>query len=65
MLKEKSGNEKIVQELGKDVDRLRLVSDRFGKIGSTPHLEEMDLVSQINSMERFRHRFLIGLFKTC
>ena len=50
MLKETSGNEKIVQELGKDVDRLRLVSDRFGKIGSTPHLEEIDLVSQINSM---------------
>ena len=50
MLKETSGNEKIVQELGKDVDRLRLVSDRFGKIGSTPHLEDIDLVSQINSM---------------
>ena len=50
MLKETSGNEKIVQELGKDVDRLRLVSDRFGKIGSTPHLEDIDLVNQINSM---------------
>jgi len=50
MLKEKSGNEKIVEELGKDVDRLRLVSDRFGKIGSTPHLEEIELVSQINGM---------------
>jgi hypothetical protein len=42
MLKEKTGNEKIVQELEKDVDRLRLVSDRFGKIGSTPQLEEID-----------------------
>ena len=50
MLKEKSGNEKIVQELEKDVDRLRLVSDRFGKIGSTPHLEEIDLVAPINTM---------------
>ncbi len=40
MLKEKPDNEKIVQELEKDVDRLRLVSDRFGKIGSTPQLEE-------------------------
>jgi len=50
MLKEKTGNEKIVEELGKDVDRLRLVSDRFGKIGSTPHLEEIELVNQINGM---------------
>ncbi len=50
MLKEKPENEKIVLELEKDVDRLRLVSDRFGKIGSTPHLETLDLVQQINSM---------------
>lgn len=60
MLKEKSGNEKIVQELGKDVDRLRLVSDRFGKIGSTPHLEEMDLVSQINSMVDYMKKRATG-----
>jgi signal transduction histidine kinase len=50
MLKETKGNEKIVQELEKDVDRLRLVSDRFGKIGSTPHLEKIDLVKQISNM---------------
>ena len=50
MLKEKPGNEKMVQELGKDISRLRLVSDRFGKIGSTPQLETTDLVQQINSM---------------
>lgn len=48
MLKEKPENEKIVLELEKDVDRLRLISDRFGKIGSAPHLEELDLVQQIS-----------------
>jgi signal transduction histidine kinase len=53
MLKEKNGDEQIVQELVKDVDRLRLVSDRFGKIGSTPQLEEMDLVKQINIMVEY------------
>jgi len=53
MLKEKNGNEQMVQELSKDVDRLRLVSDRFGKIGSTPQLEELDLVKQINSMVEY------------
>jgi signal transduction histidine kinase len=50
MLREAKVDDKIVHELGKDVDRLRLVSDRFGKIGSTPQLENTDLVKQINSM---------------
>ena len=50
MMKEKPENEKIVHELEKDVNRLRLVSDRFGKIGSTPQLEEVDIVQQISSM---------------
>lgn len=53
MLKEKKSEEQIVQELSKDVDRLRLVSDRFGKIGSTPQLEETDLVKQINRMVEY------------
>lgn len=60
MLKETSGNEKIVQELSKDVDRLRLVSDRFGKIGSTPNLEEIDLVSQIKSMVDYMKKRAAG-----
>ncbi len=50
MLKETPGNEKMLKELEKDVSRLRLVSDRFGKIGSTPQLEATDLVQQINNM---------------
>jgi len=50
MLKEVNGNDKIVPELQKDVQRLQLISDRFGKIGSTPQLEEKDIVEQINYM---------------
>jgi signal transduction histidine kinase len=53
VMKEKPGNEQWIHELEKDVDRLRLVSDRFGKIGSTPQLEEMDIVSQITSMVEY------------
>jgi signal transduction histidine kinase len=53
MLKEKKSEEQIVQELSKDVDRLRLVSDRFGKIGSTPQLEETDIVKQIKNMVEY------------
>ncbi len=60
MLKEKPENEKIVQELEKDVNRLRLVSDRFGKIGSTPHLEEIDLVKQINDMVEYMKKRATG-----
>jgi signal transduction histidine kinase len=50
MLKESNTDPGTVQEIKKDVDRLKLVSDRFGKIGSTPRLEELDLVQQIRSM---------------
>jgi signal transduction histidine kinase len=50
MLKENPANSKIVQELEKDVNRLQLVSDRFGKIGSSPQLENKDIVSQVTSM---------------
>jgi signal transduction histidine kinase len=53
MLKEKKSEEQIVQELAKDVARLRLVSDRFGKIGSTPQLETTDIVRQIRSMVEY------------
>lgn len=50
VMRENPGNSAIVQELEKDVHRLRLVSDRFGKIGSRPQLENLDLVRQISSM---------------
>jgi signal transduction histidine kinase len=53
MMKERPENDKIVQELEKDVNRLRLVSDRFGKIGSTPQLEQLDLVQQVSSMVEY------------
>ncbi len=60
MLKERPADEKIVQELEKDVDRLRLVSDRFGKIGSTPNLEETDIVKQINNVVDYMKKRATG-----
>ena len=50
MLKEQGLSEETVSELQKDVDRLKLVSDRFSKIGSIPHLEKSDLIFQIQQM---------------
>ena len=56
ILKENEGTQKIAEEMSKDVERLKLVSDRFGKIGSTPKLEETDLISQIETMIRYIKR---------
>ena len=50
VLKDNPGNEKILPEIEKDVSRLKLISDRFGKIGSIPKLEERNLVEQITTM---------------
>lgn len=50
MLKDNPQNEKIALEMAKDVDRLKLVSDRFSKIGSTPQLEEKNVVTQVENM---------------
>ncbi len=50
LLKESEGNEKLIAEMSKDVERLKLVSDRFGKIGSTPQLEAMNIIPHIENM---------------
>ncbi len=50
VLKEMPGNEKMSAEIEKDVGRLELITDRFGKIGSKPHLEEKNIVEQVNYM---------------
>jgi len=50
MLKESGGQEAITRELEKDVNRLKLVSDRFSKIGSIPNLEPTDIVVQVDAM---------------
>jgi len=56
LLKEMPGNEKLAKEMVKDVDRLKLVSDRFGKIGSIPQLESINLVEQIENMVAYIKR---------
>ncbi len=60
MLKESETDPRTVQEIQKDVDRLKLVSDRFGKIGSKPVLEEKDLIGQIRSMVEYIRKRAAG-----
>ncbi len=60
MLKESDTDPQTVREIQKDVDRLKLVSDRFGKIGSKPKLEEMDLVIQVRNMVEYIRKRAAG-----
>lgn len=60
MLKESNTDPRTVQEIQKDVDRLKLVSDRFGKIGSKPQLEEKDLIGQIRNMVEYIRKRATG-----
>ncbi|MDB5209006.1 MAG: histidine kinase [Flavisolibacter sp.] len=53
ILKETHSKEDFVYEIEKDVTRLRLVSDRFGKIGSKPQLEEKNIVLQVQEMMEY------------
>ncbi|MBA4197653.1 MAG: sensor histidine kinase [Chitinophaga sp.] len=50
ILKEKYADENFVNEIEKDVIRLQLVTNRFGKIGSNPILEETDIVVKMKYM---------------
>lgn len=50
ILKEKEESAPLANELAKDVNRLKLISDRFSKIGSVPNLEECNIVAQIDNM---------------
>lgn len=60
VLKESGSELSITHELEKDVNRLKLVSDRFSKIGSIPQLEPTDLVAQIASMMDYIKRRASG-----
>lgn len=50
VLKDVRGTENILPEMQKDVQRLQLITDRFGKIGSKPKLQETDIVEQVAHM---------------
>lgn len=43
VLREEYPDDKLIPELDKDVNRLRLISDRFSKIGSRPELKPTNL----------------------
>ncbi|RQO30757.1 sensor histidine kinase [Taibaiella sp. KBW10] len=50
LLKDHEENRESIVEMEKDVMRLQLVADRFSKIGSTPILEEENVVPRLQNM---------------
>lgn len=56
VLKEMPEHEKLSTEIEKDVIRLELVTDRFGKIGSHPQLEEKNIIEQVSNMIEYIKR---------
>ncbi len=60
MLKENPLNDPITAELQKDVARLKLVSDRFGKIGSKPKLEPNDIALETSKMVEYMSKRAAG-----
>lgn len=45
-------------EMGKDIERMKTITERFSKIGSIPTLERKNIVTVVNeSMNYLKHRF--------
>lgn len=56
LLRDHEGNAEAVAEMQKDLDRLKLVADRFGKVGSAPQLEEENLVTRLQSIVEYMQK---------
>ncbi len=46
LLKASELPESTIQEMGKDISRLQMITDRFSKIGSKPTLKKIDVVTE-------------------
>ncbi len=50
LLRDSDASSEAVIEMQKDLDRLKLVADRFGKVGSAPQLAEENLVTRLEGI---------------
>lgn len=46
ILKSENVNPEYIVEIDKDIERLKIITERFSKIGSIPNLEEVDIVEE-------------------
>ena len=56
LLREHDENKDAVEEMQKDLDRLKLVADRFSKVGSAPRLEEENLIIRLKEIVAYMQR---------
>jgi signal transduction histidine kinase len=56
LLRDKGDNEEAVTEMQKDLDRLKLVADRFGKVGSIPKMEAENLLPRLEEMVAYMQK---------
>lgn len=56
ILTDNETSQDLAEEMAKDINRLKLISDRFGKIGSTPKLEDKEIVDHISMMVEYIKR---------
>lgn len=56
LLRDELPNNDYVTEMQKDVDRLKLVADRFGKVGSEPQLRIENLVPRLAEMVAYMQK---------
>ncbi len=60
VLKDKAVDTKILAEIQKDIARLDLISDRFGKIGSTPKFVDTDVLHHVQNMVNYMKKRASG-----
>ena len=56
LLKEGDCNPEAVTEMQKDLERLKLVAERFSKVGSAPQLEEEDVMVRVRNMVSYMEK---------
>ncbi len=56
LLRDNEANHEAVTEMQKDLDRLKLVADRFGKVGSIPKMEEENLIIRLQNMVNYMQK---------
>ena len=57
MLRQQPGDAAMLSEMGKDIDRLKLVTERFSRIGSHPRLASGDIIAVVGqAIEYMRKR---------
>jgi len=56
ILRDKDGNNEAVIEMQKDLDRLKLVAERFSKVGSDPQLVEENLVTRLEGIVEYMQK---------